>query len=229
MEILAISLSPVILLAMYFYYRDKYEKEPIGLLLKSILIGVIIALPVVIVENLLTSFPLIDVSDSFNKLVHDSFIVAASTEELFKLGAFLFLIWNNKNFDEPFDGIVYSVFISLGFAGLENILYVFNNGTNVGILRAFTAVPAHALFGVSMGYYLSHAKFLRRNKYTYIIIAAIMPILLHGFYDFIILSQNSLLILCFIPYMIFMWMRSFKKMKFLLETSIPNGREFSQD
>jgi RsiW-degrading membrane proteinase PrsW (M82 family) len=69
------------------------------------------------------------------------------------------VLYNNKNFNEPFDGIVYAVIVSMGFATIENIIYVFQYGFATGILRLFTAVPAHAAFGILMGYFLGKAKF----------------------------------------------------------------------
>jgi RsiW-degrading membrane proteinase PrsW (M82 family) len=101
---------------------------------------------------------------------------------------FIFVRWvlyPNKNFNEPFDGIVYAVSVSLGFAGLENILYVMNsdNGVATGFMRMFTAVPAHATFAVLMGYYLGRAKCEPGKSYLawYGLLAAT---LFHGAYDY---------------------------------------------
>ena len=90
---------------------------------------------------------------------YTAFVVAGFTEELMKYLAFYFFFWQERNFNEKFDGIIYAVYISLGFAAVENILYVFSGGMGVGFVRAFTAVPAHALFGISMGYYFGLARF----------------------------------------------------------------------
>ena len=97
---------------------------------------------------------------------YTAFIVAALTEEGMKFLAFYFFFWKNRNFNERFDGIVYAVYISLGFAGIENILYVFTGGYSVGVIRALTAVPAHALFGIVMGYYFGMAKFNPGRTYN---------------------------------------------------------------
>ena len=217
MTLLFLSLAPVILILFYINYRDKYEKEPLGLLLKALLAGAVITIPVVIVELILDKY---NVGES--KMVnafYKGFIVAALTEEAFKFFAFRLLIWKNKNFNEFFDGIIYAVFISLGFAAVENILYVFQGGGGVGMLRALTAVPAHALFGVAMGYYFGLARFNPQKKSYFMSMAIIIPILLHGFYDFIIFSENEWLLLLFIPYIIFMWIFGFKKMKKLSQQS----------
>ncbi len=211
MTLLFLSLAPIIIILFYFNYRDKYEKEPLGLLLKALVAGAIITIPVVIVELLLD-----EINVGTSKMVnafYKGFIVAALTEEAFKLFAFRILIWKNKNFNEFYDGIIYAVFISLGFAAVENILYVFQHGSTVGILRALTAVPAHAIFGVAMGYYFGLAKFKPKKKSYYMSMAIFIPVLLHGFYDFIIFSENEWLLLLFVPYIIFMWILGFKKMK----------------
>ena len=127
--------------------------------------------------------------------LYTSFIVASGTEELFKFIILYFLVWKNKNFNEPFDGIVYAVFISLGFAGIENVLYIFNpylGGYQTAIARAIFSVPGHGLFGVSMGYYYAIAKF---NKTT--LVTAFSALFIHGIYDFILISNISfLMILC---------------------------------
>ena len=116
---------------------------------------------------------------------------------------------------EKFDGIVYAVFISLGFALVENILYVFgdSDGASVGILRAVTAVPAHALFGVVMGYHFAIAKFEPSHRAIEFVLALAFPILLHGLYDFWLMSENGYLLLLFIPYVIVLWIFGFKRMK----------------
>ena len=213
---LFIALAPIIIILFYIYFRDKYEKEPIKILLITFAVGALTVIPIIIIEKLLMNFWEMKFSASVPKMssaAYSAFIVAAFTEELFKFLAFFILIWRNKNFDERFDGIVYAVFISLGFAAVENVLYVIGNGLPTGLLRAFTAVPAHALFGVSMGYFLGLAKFSKNKKGLYILLSITIPILLHGFYNFILMSQNNFLLLLFIPFLIFMLIVGLKKMK----------------
>jgi len=116
MTLLLVSIAPVIIIAIYIYYRDKYEKEPIGLLLRGLLFGCLIMIPILIIEHLLglASSHL----SGIPKAAFDAFIIASVTEEGFKFLAVYLLIWKNKNFNEKFDGIVYAVFVSLGFAGV---------------------------------------------------------------------------------------------------------------
>ena len=132
---------------------------------------------------------------------------------LFKFLALYILIWANKNFNEKFDGIVYAVFISLGFALVENVIYVILGGFEVGLVRALTAVPAHALFGIVMGYYFGLARFLEGQQTVYMVRALMWPIILHGFYDYSLMSQIPILMILFVPFIIYLWITGFKKMK----------------
>ncbi len=97
-----------------------------------------------------------------------------------------FVLFNNKNFNEPFDGIVYAVMVSMGFATLENILYVFHSGFTTGVIRMFTAVPAHATFGALMGYFLGKAKFSYNRKLFFTLMALLTATAFHGSYDYLV-------------------------------------------
>ena len=211
MLFLLIALAPVFIILIYIYVRDKYEKEPISLLLKSLFFGALIVLPVIYIETSLTAIA--NFTTRVSAAFYDAFIVAAITEEVFKFAVIYWLIKKSPEFNERFDGIVYAVFISLGFAAAENILYVFDSGLYTGIVRAFTAVPAHAFFGVSMGYYFALSKFKTENTRLNLIKALLIPILLHGIYDFILMVGNPITILFFIPFLIYLWINGFKKIK----------------
>lgn len=223
---LSLGIAPVLIIGVYIYSRDKYEKEPIGMLIKSLLIGILIVIPIAITELWLVSKSNVDIfgiasQDGSHVNIFDSFyvafIVAALSEEGFKYGALYYFIWKNKNFNEYFDGIVYAVFISLGFAGVENVLYVFLDGMNTGIARLFLSVPAHALFGVVMGYYLSMAKYDSANQNKLLRKALFYPVLLHGIFDFILMSGRVYLMVLFVPFLIYLWVSGFKKLKHLSE------------
>jgi RsiW-degrading membrane proteinase PrsW (M82 family) len=216
-NLLFISLAPILIIAFYIYNRDKYEKEPIPLLLRALLAGVLIVLPVVLIEKLL-SMPS-EMMEGLPAAAYTAFVVAGLTEEGIKFLAFCFFFWNNKNFNEKFDGIVYSVYIALGFAGIENILYVFSGGYGVGLIRALTAVPAHALFGIVMGYYFGLAKFNQTQRKGYLILAFVLPLLFHGLYDFLLMSNSPILLILFVPIFIFFWIGGFKKMTIASDAS----------
>lgn len=212
-QLALIAAAPVFIILAYIYYRDKYEKEPIKLLLEGLLAGGIIVIPIVYFEGLINQY-----GNNFNQMgqaAWTAFMVAALVEESFKYFAVYVLIWKNPNFNEKFDGIVYAVFVSLGFALVENFSYVFKdgNGLHVGVLRAFTAVPAHAMFGIMMGYWLGLAKFVPSKRFKYLSLAFLFPFLFHGLYDFVLMSQHKILILFFVPLLIYMIFRSKKRLK----------------
>ena len=216
MILISVALAPVILLLIYVYRRDKYEKEPKKLLAKVFIFGIISVIPVYFIETALTNYwhnkyalP----SMQLNTAAYDAFVVAAFTEEFFKILVFFIFIQKNKNFNEKFDGIIYAVFISMGFAATENLMYVLGSGFSTGIMRAFTAVPAHAIFAVTSGYFLALAKFKTSGKLIYLILALAVPVLLHGIYDFILLAKNDLLLIIFVPYVIFILIIALKGMK----------------
>jgi RsiW-degrading membrane proteinase PrsW (M82 family) len=218
MNLIFIALAPVFIIAIYIYFRDKYEKEPIGLLLKSLLAGAVIVVPIIFLERFLGRFS--QHMEFYSNAAYTAFVVAAFSEEVFKYLALFILIWQNPNFNEKFDGIVYASFISLGFAAVENIHYVISFGIQVGYSRAFTAVPAHALFGITMGYYFGLAKFYPHMTNKYLSLSLLLPLLLHGIYDFIIFINLTFSLIIFIPFIIYLWITGFKKMKELSDKSI---------
>lgn len=206
MLLLISAIAPSLALLYYVYLRDRYEKEPRKLLFKAFALGSLAVLPIVIVELRLDFFDL--ATDSLVAVGYTAFIVAGLVEEGFKYFIFWFFVWKNKNFNERYDGIVYSVFISLGFATTENIGYVMLSGFHTAFIRSLTAVPAHALFGIIMGYYFGKARFSEdRLRKKSLIFALIIPIALHGVYDFILFSKSTALLIIFIPYMLYLWKR----------------------
>lgn len=230
MYLLLLALAPALLLMMYVYFRDKYEKEPIGLILKGILLGAIIIFPVGVLENYIIGFG--KNLAPIPKAAFDGFIVAGATEEAFKYFVVFILIWRNRNFNEKFDGIVYAVSVSLGFAAVENLFYVFsNNSMQVGLLRAFTAVPGHTIFGIVMGFHLGMARFSLSGRGKYLLLAFLVPWFLHGIYDFMIMSGHPLLIFSFIPFLFFMYRFGLKRMRDFNAQSVfnPANIEFTQN
>ena len=218
LDLIIISLAPIAILLSYIWFRDKYEKEPFRMLFTALILGALSVLPVLIMEEFLMEFmPLF--AGTF-QVFWNAFVVAAFSEELFKLVFLYLLIWKSREFNEKFDGIVYAVFISLGFAAVENIMYVFEYGIHVGWTRAFTAVPAHFLFGICMGFYVGLAKFYPNRKKRLMRAALLYPLLLHGCYDFILMMDHPYVLLIFIPFVIFFFLYGLKKMKELSSLSI---------
>jgi len=180
--LLALALAPGVAIGMYIYLKDKHEREPVGLLMRSFFFGVLSVFITLLISNIVGRFITIDETNVSEQFINAFFIVAL-VEEFSKFIFVRGLLYNNRHFNEPFDGIVYSVMVSMGFATLENILYVFQGGIGTAIMRMLTAVPAHATFAVLMGYYLGKAKFEHKKSY-YAFHALGIATLFHGAYDY---------------------------------------------
>ncbi len=184
--LILISIIPVIIFLAVIYYRDR-EKEPLLLLIESFMGGAFGSVLLTLIMVFALMQPLIpeNVFDShFLKSFYTAFFEAAIPEELSKFVFLYVIIWKNKYFDEYYDGIIYAVTVSLGFACTENIMYVTNGGLSVGITRALLAIPLHGFMGVFMGYYFSLAKFKKQNHLLFK--GLIVAIIGHGMYDFLI-------------------------------------------
>ncbi|TNF39762.1 MAG: PrsW family intramembrane metalloprotease [Bacteroidetes bacterium] len=218
MDLIVLSLAPVFIIAGYVYFRDKYEKEPIRLLVLSLFFGALIVIPIMFVGQFFDSFT--SLFTGFIASAWKAFVVAAFTEELFKFLALYLLIWKSREFNDKFDGIVYAVFVSLGFAAVENLLYVLGSGYGTGIMRAVTAVPAHAVFGITMGFYFGMAKFYEKQQYQLKIKALFYPMILHGTYNFILFTGIEWLTIVFIAFLIYLYFSGLKRIKKLSDQSI---------
>ncbi len=188
LTLLALACAPGLALIVYVYLKDEYDREPILLLIWAFVLGVFSTVPAILLESAATG---LGFSESSSALMNFFFAfgIVGFSEEVSKLLMILVFIYRNKNFDEPFDGIVYAVMVSMGFATLENILYVWEGGVHVAMVRMFTAVPAHATFAVIMGYYIGIAKFHPREKWRYIFMGLGGAIIFHGAYDFFLFNQ----------------------------------------
>jgi RsiW-degrading membrane proteinase PrsW (M82 family) len=180
--LLAFAIAPGVCIATYIYLKDKHEREPIGLLVKSFFYGMGSVLVTLIISIPISQVVPINTQDYSEQAVH-AFLIVALVEEFSKYIFVRGILFKNENFNEPFDGIVYSVMVSMGFATLENIMYVADGGWGVAVLRMFTAVPAHAAFAVLMGYYLGLAKFVH-HKSHYGWYGLGIATLFHGAYDY---------------------------------------------
>ena len=188
--LLGIAILPVVVLMIFIYRQDKYQKEPVKSLAKAFIGGIIaIPLDILIVTGIQS---ILEGTAITNTVFYSAFLEAGIPEELSKFLIFMIFIWNDKNFDEYFDGIVYATFIGLGFACVENIEYVFMYGFGAGVSRALFAVPGHFLFGVLMGYFLSLAKFTPEKRKHYIFLGLLFAIIAHGLYDWLLLFVDRL-------------------------------------
>ncbi len=191
------SILPALYLMLRVYRLDRIEKEPPYLLFALFRLGILATVIAMVLEWIGSSILQSYVEEEtllYNAIMY--FIIVAFSEE----GAKYFLLkrrtWNDPNFNYTFDGIVYAVFVSLGFALAENIMYVMMYGLQVALLRAVTAVPGHACFGIFMGTWYGTAKKYemqgnRPAAKASRILAFLIPVLLHGTYNFIASINND--------------------------------------
>ncbi len=208
---LTAALLPAILLMRYIYRMDKAEHEPIRLLFSCVLGGIWAALASIVLETIgegiLDSSPL--TADSEVYIIVLAFVVVAAVEEGTKLFFLRRKTWNDPNFDYHFDGIVYAVFVSLGFAAFENLKYVGSYGLGVALPRAILAIPAHMSFAVLMGIFYARAKHLEKHNIGFkglcMFLAWFLPTLLHGIYDAcaMISSETSTILFVFVVAVIY--------------------------
>ncbi len=219
MSLLYLAIGPSVVIMFYIYMRDKYDKEPKKFLFFLFFLGCISVIPAVILELAASAFGIDGVGTLAGKFIY-AFFVVALIEEGLKYIILRLSAWKKcKYFNQKYDSIVYAVFISLGFATVENVLYVLQSGFSAGVLRAVTAVPGHAIFAVAMGYFMGMARFLpkgkERTKYSWLSI--LVPISLHGIYDFILFSEVTIIMILFIPFVIVLYVFAFKRIKRLAD------------
>lgn len=189
---LALALAPGIAISVYVYIRDQYDREPLKNLLLSFLLGALSTIPAIIVQ--LSAEPLLKKVWPETHIVYlaiFAFVVVGFSEEASKFLMLRAYAFRKKAFNEPFDGIIYSVMVSMGFATLENIGYVAQGGITTALLRMFLSVPAHASFGVIMGYYTGLAKFDPGRSVGYMWKGLLLATFFHGAFDFFLFLQNS--------------------------------------
>ncbi len=186
--LIEIALVPVILLLLFIYKKDPHP-ESSKLLWKIFGFGCLTSIPVVICELLYENFLKVPDTGDAKMLLLNTFLGVGLIEEFFKWLVVWWLCYRNKAFDETYDAIVYAAFSSLGFACVENVLFVLVNGAGVGIMRALTTVPGHLCLGVIMGYFFGRA---RKNKADgkssaiFIILSLVVSAVLHTFFDYYI-------------------------------------------
>jgi RsiW-degrading membrane proteinase PrsW (M82 family) len=192
MLLLALAIAPGIAIVWFIYLKDKYDREPKKYLVVSFLLGMLSIIPAIIIELLGKKiFGDMNSADSVVFYAFYAFIIVGCSEELSKFLMLRLYAYPKQVFNEPFDGIVYSVMVAMGFATVENILYVTQNGIGTALVRMFLSVPAHASFGVLMGYYMGLAKFNKERAIPLMRKGIFLAILFHGSFDFFLFLQNN--------------------------------------
>lgn len=191
MGLIALAVAPGIAICLYIYIKDMYNKEPRKFLLLSFFLGMLITIPAIIIE-VIASKPLHQLTaGSYIYTAVSAYLVVAFTEEICKFFVVRIVDYPRKAFDDPFDGIMYTVMVGMGFATLENILYVQQHGIAVGVVRMLFSVPAHATFAIIMGYYLGLAKFENKGKTLYMFLGIFWATFFHGSYDYFLFLEQT--------------------------------------
>ena len=192
---LLLTIIPSILILLYFFLSDRF-KEPKGTIALIFFLGILICLPAGIINGFMND-NFNDGSDLSEKL-YSSFLGPAWAEELLKFVILYFVVLRRNEFNEPMDGLVYGVAVSLGFATYENYTYVYEWASTIAAeenldftkfsyivakARSYSAIPLHGLNGAVMGYYFGLHAFSGKKKY--LILSLILPYLFHGFYNFL--------------------------------------------
>lgn len=185
MALLLATILPSILIVLFFVYSDKF-KEPKGEIIKVFVYGILITIPAYFLNTYISDFFYSNTRVSEGLI--SSFLTAAPVEEGLKLSVLYYFVYKMKDFNEPIDGIVYGVTVSLGFATLENLYYVYlladyfeTTSMALAIIRSFSAVPAHAVFGIFMGYFFMKYSFIKKGDNLFF--AFVVPFVLHGCYN----------------------------------------------
>ena len=224
--LLLAALVPAAFLMVQVYRLDRIEKEPAGLLLKLALFGALSGVVAGAIEGALTRVLDVTLGGGMLRLVLENFLAVALVEEACKRWVVLKFAWNHPAFDYRFDAVVYCVFSALGFAALENILYVAEYGFAVAVSRALLSVPGHCFFAVYMGIYLGQAKMAERAMQRYYIelpdespgqylrASLLVPALLHGFWDFSLSVGGGLMTVLFYLFVLAFFIDAYRKLRF---------------
>ena len=216
---LLLSILPSIILFYFVWKGDRYEKEPPKLLWKLFFFGMLTTISAFIIEVVGGDyiFAFLDHQGMLFLLI-DNFILVAVSEEAGKYFVLKKLTWKHPAFNYTFDAVVYAVTVSLGFATLENILYLVDGGIGLALVRALFSVPGHVIDAIYMGYYYGLARHSDAYGDTrlckkYLKRAFLVPVAIHGFYDFCLSTENWLFILIFLVFEVVITILAIKKFK----------------
>lgn len=205
--LLSAAIAPSLALLSYFYLRNEMETEPRKTLLQAFLYGAIITFPIMFIQYVMQE------EHAITNEILSSVVIASALEEFFKWFIIFSVILKHVEFDDPYDGILYGAAVSLGFATVENVLYLLSFGIDQAVVRAILPVSSHALFGVVMGYYFGKGKFsLTENSKEFYALALFGPLVLHLCYNSIFLLEANF-VYAMVPFMLFLWWFGLKKVK----------------
>lgn len=206
--LLTVAIAPGVALFSYFYLRKQISKEPSRTLFHTFLYGAIMTFPILFIQHVF------DEENIFSNVFLRNVVFTSGLEEFFKWLILLLAVYHHVEFEDAYDGILYGASVSLGFATVENILYLLTYGTDIAFLRALLPVSSHALFGVVLGYYFGRAKFAAEaEEKKLLFIAFLAPYSLHFLYNSIFLIQELFLYLI-ILFMLFLWWFGLTRVKY---------------
>lgn len=219
-KLLAVAVIPGLLIILYVYTKDKVEKEPVGLIIKLVIFGMLSCFVAGFAESLLGEVYPQYPPGTLEYALITSFGLAAFCEEIVKYLALKLGSWRHPSFNYRFDGVVYGTSAAVGFAVLENIGYVAMYGMATALTRAVLAVPLHAFCGVFMGVFYSYAKKAtilgdRKTAALHKFFALFVPMMIHGIYDtlaFLGTETATYILLIFVACLYIVAIRTIKKL-----------------
>lgn len=220
--LLTVAIAPALALFSYLYLRKQIAKEPSKTLFHAFIYGAIMTFPILFIQHVFEE------EHVFNNEFFRNVLFTGSLEEFFKWIIIFILVYKTIEFEDAYDGILYGASVSLGFATVENILYLLSFGLDTAFLRALLPVSSHALFGVVMGYYFGKAKFSAASeKAKWIVVAFLAPLLLHVLYNSILFTNDYWLYLM-IPFMLFLWWFGLTRVKYAHTFAMQQFRKRNQ-
>jgi len=226
---LLMAIAPSLVLVYYFYKQDKKKPEPKGLVTRIFFLGLLFTIPAIILEVLFDEIFVFVMSATILYDLIKAFVIAGFIEEFIKLFVVKRFVYTHIHFDEVMDGIVYTIMASLGFACMENLIYVIDGGLGIALVRAITAVPMHAVASGMMGYYIGKAKFSENTAKEKSLICKGLwfAVLIHGVYDFLLFASpriSLILALGVFPLIIVTFIRLKEKIKLAIAEDLHAGR-----
>jgi RsiW-degrading membrane proteinase PrsW (M82 family) len=188
--LLAAAISPAMAVVLFIYWRDKHEKEPVLLLLISFLLGVLSIVPALFLSAWMARLGLNLQSSSLLFAAVSWILGVGLTEEFSKFFLVRLFLYPRRAFNEPFDGIIYCAMCGMGFATVENVMYVLEGGYPVALGRAFFSIPGHASWSVLVGYFLGRQKF--EARWGLAGVGLLLAACLHGLFNFFLSQPEGL-------------------------------------
>lgn len=206
-SLLTAAIAPAMALLCFFYLKNEYGSQTFGFVVRTFIIGALLMFPVMVLQHAFLA------EGFFANPLLKAFILYGFFEEFFKWFMLYFFAYKHVEFNRRYDGIIFGVSLSLGFASMENGLYLIANGVETALGRALLPVSSHAIYGVIMGYYLGRAKMEEKHRKKWLVLSLFLPVLLHSLYDAILLLWSKHFLFVMVPFMLVLWWVAIQKVK----------------